>query len=70
MCSSADDLAAMIDPAAVSAHRARGLDPDRPVLRGSAQNPDVFFQAREACNPFYDRVPERGAVVDGPSGCA
>ncbi len=55
---SADDLAALIDPAAVAAHRARGLDPDRPVLRGSAQNPDVFFQAREACNPYYDRVPE------------
>ena len=53
----ADDLAAMIDPAAVAAHRARGLDPDRPMLRGSAQNPDVFFQAREACNSFYDRVP-------------
>jgi pyruvate-ferredoxin/flavodoxin oxidoreductase len=57
---SSDDLASMIDPSAVSAHRARGLDPDRPVLRGSAQNPDVFFQAREACNPFHDRVP--GAV--------
>ncbi len=57
---SADDLAAMIDPAAVAAHRARGLDPDRPVLRGSAQNPDVFFQAREACNTFYEKVP--GAV--------
>ena len=56
----ADDLRAMIDPSAVAAHRARGLDPDRPVLRGSAQNPDVFFQAREACNPFYDKVP--GAV--------
>ena len=56
----ADDLRAMIDPAAVAAHRARGLDPDRPVLRGSAQNPDVFFQAREACNTFYDKVP--GAV--------
>jgi pyruvate-ferredoxin/flavodoxin oxidoreductase len=54
---SAEDLAAMIDPAAVSAHRARGLDPDRPELRGSAQNPDVFFQAREACNLFYERVP-------------
>ena len=56
----ADQLAAMIDPADVAAHRARGLDPDRPVLRGSAQNPDVFFQAREACNSFYDAVP--GAV--------
>ena len=48
----------MIDPADVAAHRARGLDPDRPVLRGSAQNPDVFFQAREACNSFYDAVPD------------
>ena len=57
---SEDDFAAMIEPSAVSAHRARGLDPDRPELRGSAQNPDVFFQAREACNPFYDGVP--GAV--------
>jgi pyruvate-ferredoxin/flavodoxin oxidoreductase len=56
----ADQLMAMIDPADVAAHRARGLDPDRPVLRGSAQNPDVFFQAREACNSFYDAVP--GAV--------
>jgi pyruvate-ferredoxin/flavodoxin oxidoreductase len=53
----ADDFASMIDPGAVAAHRARGLDPDRPMLRGSAQNPDVFFQAREACNSFYDRVP-------------
>ncbi len=54
---SAEDLRSMIDPAAVSAHRARGLDPDRPELRGSAQNPDVFFQAREACNPFHASVP-------------
>ncbi len=38
------------------------LDPDRPVLRGSAQNPDVFFQAREAANPFYDAVP---VIVQG-----
>ena len=57
---SVDDVASMIDPAAVSAHRARGLDPDRPELRGSAQNPDVFFQAREACSPFHAAVP--GAV--------
>src|SRR4051812_2208275 len=57
-----DDIAAMIDPAAVAAHRERGLDPDKPVLRGSAQNPDVFFQAREACNPFYDSVP---GIVQG-----
>jgi pyruvate-ferredoxin/flavodoxin oxidoreductase len=46
-------LAAMIDPGFVSAHRARGLTPDHPVLRGSAQNPDVFFQSREASNPYY-----------------
>ncbi len=39
-------------------HRRRSLDPDRPVLRGSAQNPDVFFQAREAVNPFYAAVPQ------------
>ena len=39
------------------AHRLRGLTPDHPVLRGSAQNPDTFFQAREACNLFYDAVP-------------
>ncbi len=57
---SAEDLRAMIDPGAVTAHRSRGLDPDRPELRGTAQNPDVFFQAREACNPFHDAVP--GAV--------
>ena len=37
--------------------RARALSPDRPVLRGTAQNPDAFFQAREACNPWYDRCP-------------
>jgi pyruvate-ferredoxin/flavodoxin oxidoreductase len=34
------------------------MNPEKPVLRGTAQNPDVFFQAREACNPFYDAVPE------------
>jgi pyruvate-ferredoxin/flavodoxin oxidoreductase len=55
---SVDDFRSMIDSEAVSAHRARGLDPDRPELRGSAQNPDVFFQAREACNPFHDSVPD------------
>ncbi len=48
---------AMIDEDAVQAHRHNGLDPDRPVLRGTAQNPDVFFQAREAANPFHDAVP-------------
>ncbi|MDY7101158.1 MAG: pyruvate:ferredoxin (flavodoxin) oxidoreductase [Actinomycetota bacterium] len=48
---------AMIDDDLVAAHRLRGLDPNRPVLRGTAQNPDVFFQAREAANPFHDSVP-------------
>ncbi len=49
-----DDLRALVDPEAIRAHRQRALTPDRPVLRGSAQNPDVFFQAREASNPFHD----------------
>jgi pyruvate-ferredoxin/flavodoxin oxidoreductase len=53
-----DDMRAMIDDELVKAHRARGLSPDRPMLRGTAQNPDVFFQAREACNPYYDKAPE------------
>ena len=43
----------MINEEFVIAHRQRAMNPDRPVLRGTAQNPDVFFQAREACNPFY-----------------
>jgi pyruvate-ferredoxin/flavodoxin oxidoreductase len=52
-----DDLRAMIDDELVRAHRARGLSPEHPFLRGSAQNPDVFFQARERINPYYDAVP-------------
>ncbi len=52
-----DDVRAMIDDDLVRAHRDRALSPDRPVLRGSAQNPDVFFQAREAVNMFYEAVP-------------
>jgi pyruvate-ferredoxin/flavodoxin oxidoreductase len=48
-----DQLRAMIDPELVFDHRSRALTPDRPVLRGTAQNPDVFFQARERANPFY-----------------
>lgn len=48
----------MIDPELVQAHRERALNPDCPTLRGSAQNPDVFFQAREAVNPFYDAAPQ------------
>jgi pyruvate-ferredoxin/flavodoxin oxidoreductase len=57
-----DDLLALVDDDAVRAHRERALSPERPVLRGSAQNPDVFFQAREAANPFYLDVPD--AVQD------
>jgi pyruvate-ferredoxin/flavodoxin oxidoreductase len=53
-----DDLRALIDDARVLEHRGRALSPDHPVLRGTAQNPDVFFQAREACNPFYDACPD------------
>src|ERR1035437_1949321 len=52
-----DDLRALLDDAGVLAHRGRGLTPQRPVLRGSAQNPDVFFQSAEAANPFYNAVP-------------
>jgi pyruvate-ferredoxin/flavodoxin oxidoreductase len=48
-----DDLQAMIDDDLVRAHRLRGLSPDHPVVRGTAHNPDTFFQAREASNPFY-----------------
>ncbi len=50
-------LAAMIDPDLVAAHRRRALDPDHPVLRGTAQNPDVFFQGREASGPYHRAVP-------------
>ncbi|MBK8481506.1 MAG: pyruvate:ferredoxin (flavodoxin) oxidoreductase [Proteobacteria bacterium] len=57
-----EDVRALLDDELVQAHRARALSPDRPVLRGSAQNPDVFFQAREACNPYYAAVP--GIVRD------
>src|ERR1039458_8645783 len=52
-----DDLRAMIDEKLVMAHRARAISPHRPVLRGTAQNPDVYFQAREAVNPFYLAAP-------------
>ena len=52
-----DDIRALVPDELVVAHRQRGLTPDRPVLRGTAQNPDVFFQAREAANPFYAALP-------------
>ncbi len=54
---SVDDMKAMLDADLIQAFRDRALNPDRPVLRGTAQNPDVFFQSREACNPFYAAVP-------------
>jgi pyruvate-ferredoxin/flavodoxin oxidoreductase len=53
-----DDMRAMIDNDLVRAHRQRGLNPNHPVLRGSAQNPDVFFQARETVNPYYEKFPD------------
>jgi len=52
-----DDLRALMDPDLVEAHRKRALSPDRPFIRGTAQNPDVFFQARETVNPFYLAAP-------------
>ncbi len=54
---SPEDMRDMIDDELVRAHRMRRMSPEAPVLRGSAQNPDVFFQAREACNPFYLAAP-------------
>jgi len=51
------DLRALIDDELVRAHRARALNPEHPFIRGTAQNPDTFFQARETVNPFYARVP-------------
>jgi pyruvate-ferredoxin/flavodoxin oxidoreductase len=48
-----EDMLAMLDEKAIAAHRRRALSPDQPILRGTAQNPDVFFQAREACNPWF-----------------
>jgi pyruvate-ferredoxin/flavodoxin oxidoreductase len=53
-----EDLRALIDDEFIRQHRERALSPDRPVLRGTAQNPDVFFQAREACNPYYRACPK------------
>ena len=52
-----EDLKDMVDMDAVDAFRKNALNPNHPVEMGSAQNPDIFFQAREACNPFYDALP-------------
>jgi len=67
-----DDLRVMVREESVLAHRARGLTPDHPVVRGTAQNPDAFFQAREAINPYYAACPgivkgalERFAALTG-----
>jgi pyruvate-ferredoxin/flavodoxin oxidoreductase len=56
-----DEIAGMIDEQLVREHRARALTPDRPVMRGTAQNPDVFFQSRERANSFYLKTP---AIVE------
>ena len=73
--SAVDDavIRAMIKDEWVNAHRHRALTPDNPVLRGTAQNPDVYFQARESVNPFYQALPaimqaamDRFAGADGP----
>ena len=56
-----EDLASMVDMADVEAFRARALNPERPKMRGSHENGDIFFQHREACNKFYDDVP---AIVE------
>ena len=55
---SEEDMRGMIDDGLVQAHRERGLSPDHPFIRGTAQNPDVYFQARETVNPFYLACPE------------
>jgi len=52
-----DDMAGLINQEAVRTFRARGVNPERPELRGTAQNPDVYFQGLEAANPFYEKVP-------------
>jgi pyruvate-ferredoxin/flavodoxin oxidoreductase len=56
-----DDMRALITDDLIRAHRSRAMSPDHPILRGTAQNPDVYFQAREAVNPFYDDCP---AIVE------
>lgn len=53
-----EDVLGLVDFEAIKAFRERGLNPEHPVVRGTAQNPDIYFQAREACNPYYDAVPD------------
>ncbi len=52
-----DDMREMLDEKLILSHRMRGLTPDRPAIRGTAQDPDVYFQGRETVNPFYDKAP-------------
>ena len=63
-----DDLRALVPAELVRAHRGRALTPEHPFIRGTAQNPDVYFQARETANPFYAAVP--GAVEDAMAALA
>ena len=56
-----ETLTGLIDAAAIRAHKSRALDPDRPVIRGTSQNPDTYFQSREAIEPFYAKCP---AIVE------
>lgn len=58
-----EDLQALVSHDGVEAHRNRRMTPDRPVIRGTSQNPDAFFQSREATNPFYQAFPERLEAV-------
>ncbi len=53
-----EDLGKLLDREALDAFRKRSLNPERPVMRSSVQNPDVYFQARESCNPFYEALPQ------------
>ena len=53
-----EDFAKLVDWNAIDEFKKRALNPEHPVTRGTAQNPDIFFQAREACNPFYDAIPD------------
>jgi len=63
-----EDLRALVPEELVRAHRGRALSPEQPFIRGTAQNPDVYFQARETVNPFYATVPD--AVQDAMDGLA
>ena len=63
-----DDLRALVPEELIRAHRGRALSPEHPFIRGTAQNPDVYFQARETANPFYAAVP--GAVEDAMAALA